>query len=191
MPQGQISTWSWSLKLFATCSTRLLCSLLAITIWLWHGHFGSKSGPGPFGVFWQLQFGCEMATLDPNLDLGLLEPSSTYNLAVKLPFWFQTWTSAFWNLLAVKWQFWLQIWNCAFWSLLAITIWLWNCHFGSKPGPGPFEVFWQLQFGCEMAIFAPNRLEKAPKRLQKVPKGSKRLNWLCAFREGLKPWGLG
>ena len=152
--------------------------LLAIRIWLWNGHFGSKCGPGPFGAFWQLQFGCEMAILAPNVDLGLLEPSGNYNLAV-------------------KWPFWLQMWTWAFWCLLAIRIWLWNGHFGSKCGPGPFGAFWQLQFGHEMAILAPNLergplkgskrhqkrqkapkdTKKLPKGLKKVPKGSKRLNW--------------
>ena len=68
-------------------------------------HFGSKPGPGPFAIFWQLQFGCEIAILAPNLDPCLLELSGNYNLAVKLPLW-------------------LQIWTWAFWSLLAITIWL-------------------------------------------------------------------
>ena len=98
---------------------------------------GSKSGPGPFEAFWQLQFGCEMAILASNLDLGLVVPSGNYNLAV-------------------KWAFWLQIWTWAIWSFLAITIWLWNGHFGLKSGPGPFGSFWQLQFGCEMAILASN-----------------------------------
>ena len=174
-----LQIWSWA-----------FWNLLAITIWLWNCHFGFKSWPGPFGAFWQLQFGCEMAILASNLDLGLLESSGNYNLAVKWLFWLQTWTWAFWNLtgvrlawqlqfgcemailapnlelgllepsgnynLAVKLPFWLQILTWAFWSLLAITIWLWNGHFGFKPGPGPFGVFWQLQFGCEMAILAAN-----------------------------------
>ena len=78
-----------------------------------------------------------MAIFVLNLDLGLEEPTGNYNLAV-------------------KWLFWLQIWTWAFWSLLATTIWLRNGHFGSKSGPGPFGAFWQLQFGCEMAILAPN-----------------------------------
>ena len=77
------------------------------------------------------------AVLAPNVDLGLLGPSGNYNLAV-------------------KWPLWLQIWTWAFWSLLAITLWLWNGHFGSKFGPRPFGAYWQLQFGCEMAILAPN-----------------------------------
>ena len=34
-------------------------------------------------------------------DLGLLEPSGNYNLAVKWPLWLQTWTWAFWSLLAI------------------------------------------------------------------------------------------
>ena len=114
--------------------TRAFWSLLAITIWLWNDNFGSKSGPGPFGAFWGLQFGCEIAILVPNLDLGLLEPSGNYNLAV-------------------KWQFWLQIWTWAFWSLLAIIIWLWNGNFGSKSGLGPFGAFWRLQFGREIVIW--------------------------------------
>ena len=192
-----LQIWTWA-----------FWSLLAITIWLWNGNFCSKSVPGPVGAFWQLQFGCEMAIVASNLDLGLLEPSGNYNLAVKWQFLLQicTWAcwsllairiwlwnghfgsksgprpfEAFWQLqfgyemaifvsnldlgllkpsgncnLAVKWPFWRQIWTWAFWSLLAITIWLWNGNFCSKFGPGPFGAFWQLQFGCEMAILAPN-----------------------------------
>ena len=34
-------------------------------------------------------------------DLGLLEPSGNYNLAVKWPLWLQTWTWPFWSLLAI------------------------------------------------------------------------------------------
>ena len=85
-----LQTWTWA-----------FWGLLAITIWLWNGHFGSKCGPGPFEAFWQLQFGCEMAILAPNLDLGLLEPSGNYNLAMKWQFLFQIWTWAFWSLLAI------------------------------------------------------------------------------------------
>ena len=49
-----------------------------------------------------------MAILAPNLDLGLLEPSGNYNLAVKLPFWLQIWTGGLGrpfgkDNLAVKW----------------------------------------------------------------------------------------
>ena len=37
-----------------------------------------------------------------------------------------------------------------------MVICLCNGNFGSKFGPRAFETFWQLQFGCEMAIFATN-----------------------------------
>ena len=53
------------------------------------------------GVFWQLQFGCKIAILAPNLDRGLLVSSGNYNLAVKWPFWLQTWTGTFWSLLPI------------------------------------------------------------------------------------------
>ena len=84
-----------------------------------------------------------MAILASNLDLGLLEPSGYYNLAVLGS------VKALWQLqfgcemailasnldlglfepsgnynLAVKSPFWLQISTWAFSSLLAITIWL-------------------------------------------------------------------
>ena len=120
-----IQIWTWA-----------FWSLLAIAIWLWNGHFGSKFGAGPFEAFWQLQFGCEMAILAPNLDLGLLKPSGNFNLAVKLPFW-------------------LQIWTWAFWSPLAIAIWLISCKYNlavnwqfSLPVATTDLVCWRAPSGC-------------------------------------------
>ena len=73
--------WAWG-----------FCSLQAMFFLIRNGNFGFKAGPRAFEAFWQLQFGCEMVILAPNLDLELLEPSdnySNYNLAVKWQFLLQ------------------------------------------------------------------------------------------------------
>ena len=91
-------------------------------MWPLNGNFVFKFRPAPFGAFWQLQFGCEMAIFAPNFDLGLLEPSAMAILASNLDLGLLKLAGNY--NLAGKWPFCLRIWTWAFCNLLAIAIWL-------------------------------------------------------------------